>query len=259
MGVIEILRLKLARADANVEQLKAALGIGPNAVGPLKTHGIDLQPDGTLHYSTNAPIPGPDCGIILGDALHQFRSVLDHLVCAFASRGKTHSICEKFRLQCPIHKDLLDFCANTLVSQGTLKLLIGAKEFQLIEEAQPYKRNTINPTADPLYILSQLDNIDKHRIVLIFDQRLAISGYFETADHIEVFATTHQKVKPGTQVLDVRRPIPDRPFTVHVDDMAPFIVFAETNTAADGMGVFPMLRAMQGLVVGIVEDSAKFF
>jgi hypothetical protein len=32
-------------------------------------------------------------------------------------------------------------------------------------------------TRDPIYILGQLDNIDKHRLVLAFNQKLTASGY----------------------------------------------------------------------------------
>jgi hypothetical protein len=257
--VLDTLRLKIERADAHLGELKAALGIGPKAVGGPHSHGIGLEDDWTLQYSTDVPIPGPDCGIIVGEALHQFRSVLDHLICALAMRKQPRSVCERFKLQFPIYKDLIDFCANPLVSQGRMQCLLGAREFRFIEESQPYERNRIDPASDPLYILSKLDNVDKHRLVLVFDQRLNISGFFESAAGIAPFTNVHQPVKPGTQVLDVGRPLPNPPFAVHVEDLAPFIVFTETDGICDGKAVFPLLRAMQGIVVTILEGAERFF
>lgn len=254
----ETLRLKIHRANAHVDDLKAALGIGPKAIGPAHTHGIGLQDDGTLHYSTDIPIPGTDCGIIFGDAIHQLRAVLDHLICALASRHRDRSICEKLRLQFPIHKDLIDFCADRLVSQGTLKCILGSSEFSQIEESQPYKRQPINPTSDPLYILSKLDNIDKHRVVLVFDQRLHMSGFFENSEGLHPFKI-HQPVKPGTQVLDFSGALPQPPFGVHVNDLTPFIVLSETDGVCDGRQVFALFRDMESAVVKVIDRFEPFF
>jgi len=256
---LQNVRLKMARADAHIEEVKAALNIGPRAVAGQRTHGIGIQDDWTLEYTTDIPVPGPECGIILGEAIHQLRSALDHLLCALAMRNHDRSICEELRLQFPIHKDAAGFLSNRLVSQGTLESALGTREFRFVEDSQPYQRNQLSPTFDPLYILGQLDNIDKHRIVLVLDQRLAISGYFESAKGMAPFAVSHQPVKPGAQALDVGRPLPEPPYAVRVENMAPFIVFSETDGLCDGAGIFPMFRAMQGTVATIIDGSVRFF
>ena len=113
------------------------LGFGPDALTPPKKSSIYLKSDWTLEVAiSDETEPGPDAGLVLGEAIHQLRSTLDHLVCALAMRTHPRDACEKFKLQFPIHKDPLDFCANHLVSQGKLRCLIGATEFDVIEQAR---------------------------------------------------------------------------------------------------------------------------
>ena len=208
---------KLDRAEVHFDDFKSTLGFGANPKGPPTTSGLHLQPDGTLKYSTTAPEPGTKDGIVLGEALHHLRTCLDHLVYALVARKHDPAICVKEKILFPLFKDANDFLADRRIGPNrdrVLPTLVGQDEFTAIESAQPYKRNPASPTSDPLYVLAQLNNIDKHRIVLIFNQTLSLSGHVDQGGTITPFARGKQPVKPGTQVLDIGGPLPQPPFGV---------------------------------------------
>lgn len=254
---MDAIRLKVKRATEHFNNFKAALNIGDSAIGPPRTQGIHLQDDWTLKYSTDSPVPGPEAGIILGDAIHQLRSALDHLICALVVR--THNRLKCTDVNFPIHKTAKEFADNWRISQGVLEALIGSSELAQVELSQPYKRNPTNPIRDPLYILGQLDNIDKHRIVLMFDQRLKMAGSIESGGVTKPFSVREQPVKPGTQVLDVGWPLPDPPFGVQVDDMTTYVVLTETDGVADNRRVLGLFREMRRDVTAVLDEFNRFF
>jgi len=247
----------MERAEKHVTDFKTAIGIGPEAKNSVRASGIHLQRDGTLKYSTDTPEPGAQESIILGDAIHQLRSALDHLICAFVMRKHPRKICEDAKIAFPVTKSSSDFKAIRRISKGEWQALMGADVFALVEASQPYQRNPTHPTADPLYILSQLDNIDKHRIVIVFNQALATSGFVHQEGIATPFKAT-QPVKAGDQVLDLGvRLIPDKPVAYQMDNLTPHVTFAETDGICDGESVFPLFRDMQHAVTAIVADFAK--
>lgn len=85
---LDIVRLKVTRAEKHFEDFKADVGVGPNArkLPDAAYTKTDLAA-GTLTYISLAPVPSPEARIILGDSIHQLRSALDHMVCALATRG----------------------------------------------------------------------------------------------------------------------------------------------------------------------------
>ncbi len=254
--------LKLDRANVHFDDFKATLGIGPKSKLPPTVSGLDLQDDGTLEYSTTAPIPGPESGIILGEGLHHLRTCLDHLVYALVARKHDPTICEKEKILFPLFKAVNDFESDRRIGKLREKILpqlIGSSELAAIEDAQPYKRNPTNPTADTLYILSQLNNIDKHRIVLVLDQAIAVMGHVEVGGVQTPFSSGKQPVKSGTNVLDIGGPLPKPPFGVQVDDLTPYVVFAETGGLCDNLSVFPLYRKMETAVREVVADFYRFF
>lgn len=255
---MDLIRLKVERANKHFNDFKAAINVGVGAKRPTYAQGIQLQDDWTLHYSTDLPAPGSEEGLMLGDAIHQLRTSLDHLIHALVAR-EGRSISDKFTPLFPIHKDLIDFCANHQVSSGRLRCLVGAEPFKAIEESQPYKRDPLQPAAHPLYVLGQLDNIDKHRIILVLDQRLNFSGHIEKDGTITSFHNRTQPVKAGTQVLDFGRSLPNPPFGVQVDEMSPSIVIQDTNGVCDGKRIVALFRDMRSAVNETLDRFEAFF
>jgi hypothetical protein len=254
---LDTIRLKTTRAEKHFQEFKRMLGFGPDPLTPPKVTGIHLESDWTLHITTSDPTePSPDVGLAFGDAIHQLRSSLDHLICALAMRNHSPDVCEKFGLQFPIMKDLRDFCAYRLVSQGTLRCLIGSSEFKVVEDAQPYKRNAIEPTKDPLYVLSKLDNIDKHRLVIKFEHRVSGDFSITSKSGPTVDFTVHkQHVKDQTQPLNLGGvAYPPSPFKVDVKRFEPLVVLPEED-----LNVFAVFRPIKTRVNEIIDSFDPFF
>lgn len=108
-------------------------------------------------YAVVRQEPPPELGLIAGDAIQNIRHALDYLVYELSSprerkRGNT---------QFPIFDDLSRFEA---MGVPRIKSIEG-DERALIERLQPYNAFKV-PRASPLFILNQLANQDKHRLLL---------------------------------------------------------------------------------------------
>jgi hypothetical protein len=111
--------------------------------------------------------PPDDFGLIAGDAIHNLRSSLDHLAVALAvsgadAQGVSITTNEVSRIQFPIVLAESDF--NEQIKRGRLKYVAKAAE-GFIEGFQPYRMTPAAPEWSNLYVLSELDNADKHRLL----------------------------------------------------------------------------------------------
>jgi hypothetical protein len=107
-------------------------------------------------YSTK-PVPIP-ISILIGEAFYNLRSALDHVVYPFGAR------------EFPIVKNKGRFyrltkSGNPAPGSGIIKIedVTNKKVRALIEGLQPCHRVNGDPTEHPLWLLSQLRNIDEHR------------------------------------------------------------------------------------------------
>ncbi len=103
---------------------------------------------------------------------------------------------------------------------------------------QPYKRNTASPESDPLWILSELDNIDKHRTILVVDPRLMTKRKM-------VDGTTQVIKQPFVSVAQgssVSLPIPSSPAEVEMEETSLTVVLAETGLSWDNRIIFGVWR-----------------
>ena len=89
--------------------------------------------------------------LVIGDAVQNIRSSLDHAVYA-AARGKG-------RTQFPIFEDACEFQVIGRKDIAGVPAPIRA----IIEEAQPFNTRVGKPSADALAVLADLSNHDKHR------------------------------------------------------------------------------------------------
>ncbi len=112
--------------------------------------------------------------LLIGDAVHNLRSALDHIAYRLAydgyqaqNPGGTIPAGQQRRILFPVvavsNDDRLsveDFYAQGI--KGQLRYVASGPAAR-IEALQPYKRSPANPCADPLWIVNDLDIIDKHR------------------------------------------------------------------------------------------------
>jgi hypothetical protein len=160
--------LKFSRVGEHMVALDAAIKtfLSTEPYGARRV----VERDGLEHifYWTSYE-PCPDrFGLIAGDAIHNLRSSLDHMVVALAiegakSSGKHLGWDDLNSLQFPIVNKTLAF--NEQVTRGRLRD-VNAGATALIESVQPYNsKDPGAPKRSLLAMLSYLDNSDKHRIL----------------------------------------------------------------------------------------------
>ena len=119
--------------------------------------------------------PPDRLGLIAGDAIHNLRSSLDHMVVALAkagaaSAGVAIAPAEEARLQFPIATTAVSF--RNQINACLRHVAPDAQKF--IEGRQPYNIMPNDPKSAALWIVSDLDNADKHRSLTIAGLSTAI-------------------------------------------------------------------------------------
>jgi hypothetical protein len=152
---------KLNRGKLYTEALRADIaeaGQGEPYTIPLRE---ELDEDtGALHIRVDRETVRPEqWGLLLGDALHNFRSALDNGWWEMASHHLRREPTEQEakQIQFPIVKP------GGQWDHGTAKKWVGATAAQYTRELQPDPRGYPPDTSHPLDDLRRLSNIDKHR------------------------------------------------------------------------------------------------
>lgn len=150
------LHLKLDRAEQHLMELDGA--IGRYLEGEAREPVLNPQADGET-IVVEIPMlkkPPSEQSVIIGDILHNLRSVLDHLAWQLVlANGRVPSDTTQF----PIYDDRLTRKGNPRT--WPIADEIGAAAFAVVEGFQPYHRP--QPSQDSLAIVHRLSNIDKHR------------------------------------------------------------------------------------------------
>ena len=120
---------------------------------------IDLRLEGI------PPAPVEEWGFLIGDALHNMRSLLNNLLhsIAVASAGPGGDV---GRLQFPISETERDW---TRANGGGRKQIKGLPEsvVRSVESLQPFNRGGSDSVAHVLWLLNDLSNADKHRVATL--------------------------------------------------------------------------------------------
>jgi len=239
----DAIRKKVERAEYHIEDFKSALGLGGGS--PILGYAADVHEDGhgNLVCTTDVPVPGLENGIIVGDLVHQLRSCLDHIAYAMVKPVCTDDRTLR-RITFPVFYDPTEFTNSLSFKTLTDVLGSGSKQIAEIRRSQPYERDPISPKSDPLWVISKLDNIDKHRTILVLNPTISVSGRVKSHSGDFPFVARKQPIKAGTAVLNLSGPLPHPPREVEVERISPFIVFAETEGLCDNLSVFPLFRKM---------------
>jgi len=158
-------RLKLARAAEHLAALKSATQDYSREVNHRLVRGYDpLTDEFIVRVQITKPIP-LEWGLIIGDVLHNLRSALDSLVFELAERHAGGlGVQEVRKIQFPICDRPGTF--QTEVKQKKKLLHVTPKAVAEAERLQPYMP-TAWPGGNPLGILRDLSDIDKHRKLLL--------------------------------------------------------------------------------------------
>jgi hypothetical protein len=158
----------------------------------------EVHEDGFQHrYYIHAPIREPDpLSAIVSDCLHNLRSALDNLVYRLSelNLGRALTMTESHDPEFPIC-DTEPWFAR---ARGAKYLSEAARSH--VESLQPYNRST-HYTADPLWTLRELQNMDKHRFLVrpILDINQVTNIYVEG---FEVRSRHGQAFWPGAVQAD---------------------------------------------------------
>jgi hypothetical protein len=250
-------RAKLNRAEQHLDEFNVAFGAG---LSPTRVQLRSKERDAKGNHEAIGDIfpgePPPGLGVHLGDAVHNTRCALDHLVCQLAIAAGNPAACD--RTQFPIFVD--ETPDNRKTIQRRIKGLSPAAQAE-IERLQPYQRRPADSSGDLLWMLSELDNIDKHRLLIVINPKFATLQLSVTIDG-ETKSYPVSK-DPGWSPLKLdavpfRITIPNDPskpktdVTVKAEQMTG-VVFAKTGMkGCDGLEAIPLIREMIADVRDIV-------
>jgi len=159
--------LKFARAGEHITALDKAIKtfLGTKPYGTRR----EVERDGHEHvfYWTSYEDCPDSFGLIAGDAIHNLRSSLDHMVVALAiegakSSGKRLNWDDLKKLQFPVVTKKPDF--DEQVRRDRLRD-VAPSAVAFIESVQPFIKDPKAPDRSPLAMLSFLDNSDKHSVL----------------------------------------------------------------------------------------------
>jgi hypothetical protein len=166
---LEGARVKLKRAQEHRAHLDSEVDAFLNAGHHTIVKDSDSEPGALLvRVRIGAAPPSERWSVVLGDALHNYRSALDHA--AWALTAPDTGIDLK-RIEFPIFLREADFRASSnngmpLKRSGLYRISGMEPSVQtVIEGVQPYKSVGSPADHDPLWLLQELSNFDKHRIL----------------------------------------------------------------------------------------------
>jgi hypothetical protein len=204
---------------------------------------------------------------VIGDCIHNSRSSLDHLVLQLAVLNGAPKAAER-QTAFPI---CLDSGAFKKAVKDKVAPFIGRAALTAIEELQPYR--TLDPATNAplgnqsiLWVLSQLDIIDKHRTILVASPQVAAEGFTVNGSGGEVYdkEISPLKWKPlqdGQEIIrfDLTDAFRAPGGTKMRVEFATIVHFVETGLSCDGQGVQSTLEDCIRVVTHIIDDFGKRF
>jgi hypothetical protein len=158
--------LKLGRYQEHMEALEQAVKGFLNTEPYAATATMECDGTELVCRWERYQEPPDTLGLIVGDAIHNLRSSLDHMAVALAkagaeAKGITMTSEEEARIQFPIVLSDEEFLKQN--DRGRLAH-VDPRARAFIEARQPYNDALLLPAAaSPLYLLARIDNLDKHR------------------------------------------------------------------------------------------------
>lgn len=259
MGRLDGPRWKIVVANEDIDLLnyESQRFFGHNIGSAIVSGEADPQ-TGLYHLDPGGEVEFPPrWPVLIGEVAYNLRSALDQLVCQLAllkEPTRDHNFCVVNHATFPL---FLDPETATTVKQsakftrGRLHYLRG-EHITAIERFQPY--NPGNRDAfNPLWLLHQLNNTDKHNIVVlvakyILDPRFRLppgtGGESLFARQREANRNSDPAGRPWEQV--------------DMNDQPPYqVAFGDRCKAVDGFPVVSTLRSMSKSVSTVVESFAQ--
>lgn len=207
------------------------------------------------------PPPVGQWALMLGDCVHAYRSALDHLVWALAVDEQSRHWNEPRRqTEFPVFVDAADYArkAQQKVSD------ISGNARTVIERLQPYNGTYVPNEGHPLWVVHELDRLDKHRnlnVVALSTQSARLSVDWHHSD-IEMRGgidspLSYQALKDGAYLagLDFVVTGPDPQVDMEVE-VTIDVALGEEGTW-QGWALIPTLRSIRNHIVTEVEPAVR--
>ncbi len=210
----------------------------------------------TIKRAKGEPLD-PTLPLIVGDCIHNLRSALDHLVYQLAilngcgAKGARNTLF-------PVCISPGDFAD---IAKRKVAPFVSSAALAEIEDVQPY-RTTNMPDTAPLWHLAQIDNTDKHRVLVVLGHKFKPVGFTVTIPGGDVFSheIAESEWKPAEDGAEILR----FEFTgfgkVHVEiKTASTVKFGNAGLPCDGWIVQDIIDQSGRMVEYIVDCFGKKF
>lgn len=260
------IRVKIQRARKNVDEaaafIKSYLDKKPFTV----SYKRDPATRRLIYYVSSVEEPDPELSGIVGDALHNLRSALDHIAyqLVMIGTGQTPSR----RVYFPIWDSQAKY-----ESKGR-RQIEGARPEAItaVDGIRPYKGGN-----DRLWQLQKLNNVDKHRLLIMVGSALSGVNIAETLYRgmretlleqgmdrlLEAFRSSEMPplfLRPGDNLFPLK---PDAELFVDGPDAEPservtfrFEVSFGEPQVVDGEPIVPTLQELVKVVEGVLDQLA---
>jgi hypothetical protein len=194
---------KIIRAEEHLAAARAEFdfyreGDVYRVIGEFDPNGLEFVLRTELRYP-----PSPRFAILIGEFFNCLRSALDHLAFRMVRKHSPTRLSNPKSIWFPINETRLDRDGNEQPLSSLLKGVAGIAEvtLTLIEQNQPYNRGE-DASWHPLAIVQNLNNIDKHRTLVLTSSMAAQGGAFGFKCGGQIVRGTYLTgiFKPGAEV-----------------------------------------------------------
>jgi hypothetical protein len=244
------IRQKIRRAEEHIRALQQREVEFSQANPPSIRLEYDDRLQGMKLLVQKICTPPNIISILIGEVLYQLRSSLDHLIWQLIeANGNTPTDRSEF----PIFKDSKKFKAGGAKIRG-----VSRTAASIIEVLQPFHSG--KGVDDPLWILHNLNNIDKHRVLLV-----TVGGFgltypgIQISDDVIRFPTpTHLvgvlRLSTEEDILFFFYPTENREMRVETARPIPTSLVFDRGVTTTVKPVIPLLSELAAYV-GIIVDK----
>jgi hypothetical protein len=195
----ELVDRRLTHADNQINALERAYrGFLPK----LNDHRIVVKPNaisGTQEAQIRFSWSVPDSwGLMVGEVMHHLRSILDNTIWQLVLANDR--VPNQFT-EYPIARD-----SEWFTSRAPKKLRgVSAEVYTIIEKLQPHCRADVDYRKHPLWLIHELDIIDKHQIVHVAAVVPASGGWTNDQAHVDAGMSVRHWYRPlenGTTIME---------------------------------------------------------
>jgi len=258
-------RNKIGRAEKHFDEVNTAVEIALGAEDNANlTPPYEYYPDRQeLIISSPKPKPvDPSLPLAIGDCIHNLRSALDHLAFQLAVLNGKGAEAES-KISFPVCLTENEF---TKFIKKKVAPFIDGQALAAIKELLPYQTGAVHE-ADILWVISQLDIIDKHRLLVVLTRHLRPTGFTLTTPSGDVFdqvlpETAWKSMEDGAEILrfDLSKAL-KTPGKMQVQlEMAAMVSLKDTGLSiCDGREVRSVLTTGMKALKNITEDFGVMF